>query len=175
MNDNPFESLPPVPDDLWPRVPPLKPLDHPLGDESFPASLSDMVGILGRAVHLEMGNAGEYAARAAVIPSDMSPTRARLRGIELRFHSRLRAESAARLLHLYQAVHTKEKLHGTFILPTPAQLKEAATRSYQIGFRDEMSVQRQIQTLKGEQPGFNDELYSHLKKKPPGEGPKFQR
>jgi hypothetical protein len=176
MNDNPFESLPPVPDDLWPKVPPLNAMDRPLGDENFPVSLPDMAGILGRGVHLEMESAGEYAAKAAITPSDLPPDRVKLRGVELRFHSRLRAESAARLLNLYQAVYKEAAQQpGTAPLPAPAQLKEAATKSYQTGFRDEMSVQRQIQALKGEQPGFNDELYSHLKKKPPGEGPKLQR
>jgi hypothetical protein len=173
MNDNPFESLPPVPDDLWPKVPPLKPTDRPLMEENFPVSLEEMAGILGRGVHLEMQSSGEYAVKAAVTPADLSPEQVKLRRVELKFHSRMRAESAAKLLHLYQAVHEESTQLGA-TLPSPAQLKEAATKSYQTGYRDEMSVQRQIQALKGE-PGFNDELYNQVKKKPPGEGPTFQR
>ena len=176
MSDNPFDSLPPAPDDLWPKVSAQVPPHSIWGKENYPVRLLNMGEILGRAVHSEMQTAGEYAGKATVAPADLLPSQLKVRRSELTFHSRWRAESAARLLHFYQAVYAEATQNDApTILPSPAQLKEAATKSYRMGLRDEISVQQQIQALKGEQPGFNDELYSHLIKKAPAEGAKIHR
>jgi hypothetical protein len=175
MSDNPFDLLPPAPDDLWPQVSSLKPARLSLATEAFPAPLSDVAEILGRAVHLEMQSSGEYAAKAAMPPVNLPLYQAHLRGVELRFHARRHAESAARLLHLYGAIHAETDRQKPSSLPAPTQLKEAATRTYRMAVRDEIALQYQIRVLKGEQPSFNDELYGQLKTKLPGHGAKFQR
>jgi hypothetical protein len=175
MNDHPFDSLPPAPPDLWPKASATIPSVPMLASEALPASLSDVVGVLGRAVHQEMQSSGEYAAKATVAPGSLRPHEAHLRGVELRFHSRLHAESAARLLHFYDALHGEVTQQGPSSLPSAAQLKDAATRTYRRAFRDEAALQQEIQVLKGEQPGFSDELYSQLKKKALGQGAKHHR
>jgi hypothetical protein len=166
MSTNPFESLPPAPDDLWPKVSALNPsVPSQLISEAFPAPLSQVTGILGRAVHLEMQSSGEYAAKAVMPPLNLRPHEAHVRGIELRFHGRLHAETAARLLHSYGIIHPEVLRQGPSSLPTPAQLKESATRTYR----------HQIEALKVEQPGFNDELFGQLKNKTLGQGAKYHR
>jgi hypothetical protein len=105
----------------------------------------------------------------------MQPHEAHLRAVELRFHSRLHAEAAARLLRFYESIRTGMARQGLVNLPSPGQLKEAATRTYQVAVRDETALQNQILALKGSNPGFNDELYGQLKKKVPGHGLKLHR
>jgi hypothetical protein len=177
MNDHPFESLPPAPDDLWPKAPGKNPsVQSQLLSEVFPAPLANVAGTLGRAVHQEIQSTGEYAAKAVMAPSNRRPHEAHLRGVELRFHSRLHAETAAQLLHSYGVVHGEVTRKGAFSLPSPAQLKAAATRTYRTALRDEISLQQQIQVLKTEQPGFDDELYAQLiRKNVPSHGAKFNR
>jgi hypothetical protein len=175
MNDHPFESLPPAPDNLWPKISPRSPSNQSLLSEMLPASLLDVAGVVGRAVHLEMQSSGEYAAKAAMPTGRLRPHEIHLRRVELQFHSRLHAESAARLLNFYQVVHDQALGQGAASLPTPGQLKEAATRTYRMGLRDELALQHQIQVLKVEKPGFNDELFGQLKKNAFGHGAKHHR
>ena len=176
MSTNPFESLPPAPDDLWPKVSAVNLFGQSqLLSEAFPAPLSQVAGILGRAVHLEMQSSGEYAAKAVMPPLNLRPHEAHLRGVELRFHGRLHAETAARLLHSYGIIHPQLLRQGPSPLPTPAQLKEAATRTYRMAIRDELTLQHQIEALKVEKPGFNDELFGQLKNKALGQGAKHHR
>lgn len=168
-----FDSLPPAPDDLWPKVSSGSPLAQSLASEVFPASLQHVAGILGRAVQSEMHNAGIFAAQAVMAPADMPLYQVHLRGVELRFYSRLGTESAARLLRSYETVHAQLLRDGPSPFPTPRQLKEAATRTYRKALRDETALQTEINTLKTQQPGFNDELYSELKHQ--GHSPKRRR
>lgn len=176
MSDhNAFDSLPPAPDDLWPKVSSGSPLAQSLASEAFPASLLQVAGILGRAVQLEMQSAGEHAGQAVMTPATLPLHQAHLRRVELRFYSRLGTESAARLLQSYEKVHAQIVRDGPSSLPTPAQLKEAATRTYRKALRDEVALQIEINTLKAKQPGFNDELYSQLKHQGHGHSAKHHR
>jgi len=176
MSDtNAFDSLPPAPDDLWPKVSSGSPLAQSLASEVFPASLQHAAGILGRAVQSEMYNAGIFAAQAVMTPADMPLYQVHLRGAEMRFYSRLSTESAARLLHSYEKVHAQILRDGPSSLPTARQLKESATRTYRKSLRDETALQTEINTLKANQPGFNDELYSQLKHQGLGHGAKHHR
>jgi len=174
VNDSPFESLPPVPDDLWPRVPSPNSSAQALPSEAFPASMPGVAGILGRAVHAEMRSAGEYAARAVLTAVYMRPHELHLRAVELRFHSRFHAESAARLLQSYRMVRGELSAKEALLLPSSDQLKTAATRSYRVAMKNEIVLQHEIEVLKAEQPGFNDELFCQLKKKVPGQGTKLR-
>ena len=175
MSTNPFESLPPAPDDLWPKVSSTNPSTQALASEAFPASLADMAGILDRGIHREMQSSGECAARAVMPPANLPSHQAHLRGVELRFQARLHAESAAHLLHFYEELHTEAVRQRPVSLPSPAQVKDAATRTYRIAIRDELTLQHQIDALNVKKPGFNDELFGQLKKKALGHGAKHHR
>jgi hypothetical protein len=176
MNDHAFESLPPAPDDLWPKVAAPNPsVQSQLQSEVFPAPLAEAAGILGRAVHLEMQAAGEYAAKTVMPPPSMRPHEVHLRAAELRFHHRLHTESAARLLRIYSFVHADVVYRGSSSIPTPAQLKAAATRTYRMAVRDELKLEHQIETLRVEKPVFNDQLFGLLKNKSAGTAAKYHR
>jgi hypothetical protein len=175
MSTNPFESLPPAPDDLWPKVSSSHPSTEALASERFPTSLADMAGILDRRIHREMQSSGECAAKAVMPPANLPPRQSHLHGVEQRFHARFHAESAARLLHFYTVLHTEAVRQRPVSLPSPSQLKDAATRTYQIAVRDELTLQHQIEVLKVENPGFNDELFGQLKNKALGQSAKHRR
>jgi len=172
---NAFDSLPPAPDDLWPRISSVTPSAESLVSQVFPASLPEAAGILGRAVHMEMQSSGEYAAKAAMPPANMRPHELHLRRVELRFHSHLHAEGASRLLNSYAVVRSQVAKREPCSLPSPDDLRMAATRTYRMAVRDELAVQQQIRALKGELPGFNDELFGQLKMKTAGHGAKHHR
>ncbi len=158
-------SLPPVPDNLWPEVALVRPKAMPLAEEGFSVPLDDIAGRLARSVHLEMRGAGECAAKAEAAQGALPLHRA-----ELRFHSRIRAEAAARCLARYQAVHAGLGPLKKLSQPSPTALKAAATVSYQLGVRDGRLFEERARLLHPERGAYNDALYEQLRRRIPGQG-----
>jgi hypothetical protein len=146
--------LPQAPLDLWPKVPAVqarRPAGHLLMVEIPGLSDGPLLTALARSVHFAMHTAGGSAARSEAkrVTEGSSPQAAK--EVSLCF-----AEEAARLLSIYTAVHgASPSIHEFHI--TPSDLKEKATRSYQLGFRNE----REFQQSHG--VAFNDALYESVK------------
>jgi hypothetical protein len=132
-------SLPPFPADLWPKVIAVagtRPPGRMLTLEIPGLSESPFLNALSRSIHLEMRAAGEWAARiGSASDKDFPSSQA---------FSRHRAEEAARLLAIYTALHASAQYITSFN-PTPEVLKASASRSYQLGLRDERETQQQDQ------------------------------
>jgi hypothetical protein len=129
------QSLPPIPDDLWPiviAVSARRPKGKMLALEIPGLSESILLTILCRAVYHEMRSAGEWTARISHGPRPEYPSEK-----DFAQHS---AENAARLLAIYAALYGLAEYTRDFD-PTPADLKSGATRSYQMGLRDERNQQ----------------------------------
>lgn len=125
-------SLPPISDDLWPKVSPVIVAPKPGGRVALeiPALTENLLlPVLCRAVHHEMRWAGQWAAGIGVATKREFPSEEAL--------SRHSAENAARLLAIYAALYTAYACQGS-LNPTPAELKAAASRSYQIHLRDSL-------------------------------------
>ena len=119
-----------MPDDPWPKVVPLPWADDLLGKTDLPFTLEEIAEVLARCLELEMRAAGECAAMAEVAGPD------RILRFELRLHSRVHGEAAARLLTAYETVHRYAAKHGTWTMLSPAQLKEEGTLRFQEQFLD---------------------------------------
>jgi hypothetical protein len=119
-----------MPDDPWPKITPLAWADDLLTKAVLPFTLEEIAEVLARCLELEMRAAGECAAMAEVSGPD------RLLRFELRLHSRVHGEAAARLLTAYETVYQHAAKHGTWSLLSPAQLKEEGTLRFQEQFLD---------------------------------------
>jgi hypothetical protein len=129
------QSLPSIPDDLWPNVMAVsacRPKGRMLALEIPGLSESILLTILCRAVYHEMRSAGEWTARISSGPKPEYPSE--------KDFARHSAENAARLLAIYTALYGLTDYTRDFD-PTPADLKSGATRSYQMGLRDEQKEQ----------------------------------
>jgi hypothetical protein len=162
-------SLPPAPDNLWPKVTLFKTKTRLFSDEDLPVSLEDLGHVLARCIHREMQGSGECAARA-----EMAAPEPPLLRLELRFYARVRAEAAARLLAVYQEVYEELASLGSPTLPSPVLVKEEATTSYRLGLHEERLNQLLLQALKGELPHSKEQLYGFILKKFSDGEPRFQ-
>lgn len=144
MNNAFTDSLPPIPEDLWPKLLP-EPRETNLADDAWPLTLIQLGEILVRSVQREMETCGEYAARA-----ELAPTKER--SLQLTIHAHMRADAAARLLLTYEEAYPQAMAAGAQSLPTPAQLKIEATSSYRIARREEELNQVLLQAVKGDLP-----------------------
>jgi hypothetical protein len=129
------QSLPPIPGDLWPNVIAVsarRPEGRMLALEIPGLSESILLTILCRAVYHEMRSAGEWTARINPGSKPEYPSE--------KDFARHSAENAARLLAIYTALFGLADYTRDFD-PTPADLKSGATRSYQMGLRDERKQQ----------------------------------
>jgi len=130
-------SLPPVPPDLWPKLIPVtgqRPPGRMLTLEVPGLSERPLLSALSRAIHQEMRAAGEWAARIGSTPKKEFPSEQ-----DFFLH---RAEEAARLLAIYTALHGSAHYVSLFD-PNPESVKAAASRSYQLGWRDARRSQRE--------------------------------
>jgi hypothetical protein len=133
MNDHPVESLPPAPDDLWPKVLAVtgkRPAGRMVTLEIPGFSERPLLSALSRAIHLEMRAAGEWAARLDSASAKDLPW--------FREYSRHGAEEAARLLAIYAALHGCASYLGALDL-SPEALKASASRSYAAALRHEQA------------------------------------
>lgn len=163
-------SLPEAPADLWPEVTPLRTGPAPLPEDLFPVSLDEISRTVAWTVHREMRGAGEGAAAREAAGQTPALHRA-----ELRFHSKIRTDAAARALELYRAVHQGLTPGIKASHPSPEDLRAAATISYRIGLHDGRMTEERARLLHPDRGAFNDALYEQLRRKPPGRGPGFRR
>ena len=125
-----FAPWPPMPDDPWPNVVPLPWAEDLLGKSNLPFTLEEIAEVLAHCLELEMRAAGECAAMAEIGGLD------RVQSFELRLHSRVHGEAAARLLTAYETVHRYAAKHGSWSMLSPAQLKAEGTLRFQEQFLD---------------------------------------
>ena len=156
--------LPPVPADLWPTIPPTRSqraLHKAFSVEISNEAAKPLLKALSHSVHLEMEGAGQWAAR----PDSGSVTKG---FSSAQATSRQFAQDAARLLSIYAAVYSAADSPGQDAL-NPETLKASATRSYQIGFRNER------EELQKKGVSFNDDLYNRVKGRSLGRGAGLSR
>ncbi len=165
-----FGMLPPAPENLWRDENRFRRESIPLSEDDFGMPLQEIAGLLARSVTLEMAGAGACAAK-----TEASAEESRIPQAGLRFHVHARTASASRHLALYGVVYRETASGKRARLPNPERLKEIATLSYRTGLRDGLIAEERDRLLHPDHAAFNDALYEELRRKPPGQGPKFNR